>query len=170
MPQTVMRHEGEHLYSSRPQTGIGEKLSAAILRLRSSERIQAERAQRASGLSSVDLLALRYLVQGWRDERRLSPKDLIFMLDTSSATVTNVVERLVKRGYVTREQHPTDRRAHFLLPTEDAVDCVDQAYSGRDSAVVGVIDGLTDAEAEIATDVIARLASALDAVSDMHGR
>ncbi len=38
------------------------------------------------------------------------------MLDTSSATVTNVVERLVERSLLTRVQHPTDRRAHYLVP------------------------------------------------------
>ena len=121
MPRTVVRHEEEHLYAELPGTPEGRRLSEAILRLRRAERVQDERAQRTSGLAHIDLLALRYLVQGYRDGRNLSPKDLIVMLDTSSATVTNVVERLVQRGYLTRVQHPTDRRAHYLVPTNDAI-------------------------------------------------
>ena len=124
MPQTVVRHEGEHLYAQQPLNQEGRQLSDAILSLRRAERVQAERAQRESGLSAIDLTALRYLVQGYREGRDLSPKDLIAMLDTSSATVTNVVERLVTRGYLTRVQHPTDRRAHFLVPTDDAMKAV----------------------------------------------
>ena len=127
MPKTVVRHEHEHLYAEAPSSEPGRALTSAILRLWRAERAQAEAALRASGLSSLDLTALRYLVQGYRDGRDLSPKDLIVMLDSSSATVTNVVERLVSRSYVTRVQHPTDRRAHYLVPTEEAISRVDES-------------------------------------------
>ena len=162
MPRTVMHHEGEHLYADAPNTPAGQRLSRAILHFRNAERIQAETALRRSGLSSLDLAAIRYLVQGYRDERDLSPKDLIVMLETSSATVTNVVERLVERGYVTRVQHPTDRRAHYLVPTEDAVRLVEDAYEAHHSALVGVIQSLSTSQAETAADVITHLADALD--------
>src|SRR4051794_38678947 len=143
MPQNVVRHEGEHLYADQPSTPEGRLLSEAVLHLRRAEQLQAERAQRASGLSHIDLTALRYLVQGYRDGRDLSPKDLIIMLDTSSATVTNVVERLVQRGFITRVQHPRDRRAHYLVPTEEAVRRVDDSLAPHHSAVVGAIEGLS---------------------------
>lgn len=162
MPQTVVRHEHEHLYAHQPQTAAGQRLSDAILHLRRAERQQSERALRESGLSSMDLTALRYLVQGLRDHRDLGPKDLIVMLDTSSATVTNVVERLVARGYITRVQHPSDRRAHFLVPTEEAVRRVDDAFAAHHSAIVDVIDDLGDDEADCAAEVIAKIAQALD--------
>lgn len=169
MPRTVVRHEGEHLYAAQPASHAGQRLSDAILHLRRAERVRADRAVRSSQLSSIDLTALRYLVQGLRDQRNLSPKDLIVMLDTSSATVTNVVERLVARGYITRVQHPTDRRAHYLVPTDEAVRHVDTAYAARDIAVVGVIDALDDDAATSAAEIIERLAGALDALKDDLG-
>ena len=162
MPKTVTRHEGEHLYAEQPRTRAGQSLSDAILHLRRAESVQAERALRTSGLSNMDLTALRYLVQGYRDGRDLSPKDLIVMLDTSSATVTNVVERLVERSFVTRMQHPTDRRAHYLVPTEDAVRRVDDAFGAHHTAIVGVIDRLNSTDAETAAAVITSIADALD--------
>ena len=64
MPKTVVCHEDEHLYAGQPRPEAGRRLSSAILHLRRAERAQAERAQRASGLSPTDLTALRYLVQG----------------------------------------------------------------------------------------------------------
>lgn len=162
MPRTVVRHEGEHLYADQPSSSEGRELSEAILHLRRAERVQAERALHVSGLSSLDLTALRYLVQGYRDGRDLSPKDLIVMLDTSSATVTNVVERLVQRGDVTRVQHPTDRRAHYLVPTEQAIRRVDDSYAAHHSTVVSVIDELAPADAATAAAVVTRIAEALD--------
>ncbi|MFH8252738.1 MarR family winged helix-turn-helix transcriptional regulator [Microbacterium sp. B2969] len=162
MPQNVVRHEGEHLYATQPSTPEGRRLSEAILALRRAERVQAERALRASGLSNLDLTALRYLVQGYRDGRDLSPKDVIVMLDTSSATVTNVIERLVQRGFVTRVQHPTDRRAHYLVPTEAAIRRVDDSYAAHHSTVVTTIEGLSPEDAETAATVITRIAEALD--------
>jgi DNA-binding MarR family transcriptional regulator len=165
MPKTVVRHEGEHLYAQQPRTAAGRRLSDAILRLRSAEHRQAERAQRVSGLSAVDLTALRYLVQGYRDGRDLSPKDVIVMLDSSSATVTNVIERLVARDLVVRVQHPTDRRAHHLVPTEEAITRVDETFSAHHSAIVEAIDEVADADAETAADVISRVTEELEKLS-----
>jgi len=164
MPPNVIRHESEHLYAAQPHSAAGQRLSAAILQLRAAERRQSDRALRASGLSSLDLTALRLLVQGVRDHRDLGPKDLITMLDTSSATVTNVVERLVGRGFVTRVQHPRDRRAHFLVPTPDGVQRVDEVFAAHHSAIVKVIDDLPDDESECAATVLAKIADALEQV------
>ena len=162
MPKTVVRHEGEHLYAKQPRTPAGQMLARAILHLRNAERVQAERAQHASGLSGMDLTALRYLVQGYRDRRDLSPKDVIVMLDTSSATVTNVVERLVERSLLTRVQHPTDRRAHYLVPTDEAIHLVDSSYEAHHATLVSVIDELAPTDAETTAAAITQIASALD--------
>jgi DNA-binding MarR family transcriptional regulator len=165
MPKSVVRRESEHLYAQAPRSDAGRRLSDAVLRLRRAERAQVERAQRVSGLSMVDLTALRYLVQADRDHRDLSPKDMIVMLDTASATVTNVLERLVARNLVTRVQHPTDRRAHHLVPTAAGIALVDQALAAHHAAVVAAIDQLEDQDAETAAGAIARIADAIDRLS-----
>jgi DNA-binding MarR family transcriptional regulator len=162
MPKTVVRHESEHLYADPPSTEDGRALTSAILRLWRAERDQADRARRVSGLSNLDLSALRYLVQGYRDGRDLSPKDLIVMLESSSATVTNVVERLVGRAYVKRVQHPTDRRAHYLVPTDEGITQVDQSLGDQHAAIVQVVEELEPDEAKATTTVIAKLADALE--------
>ena len=55
MPKTVVRHEGEHLYADQPLSEAGRRLSQAILHLRRSERVQADRAVRSSLLVRVGL-------------------------------------------------------------------------------------------------------------------
>ena len=162
MPKTVVRHENEHLYADEPSTEAGRALTSAILRLWRAERAQAERALRSSGLSSLDLTALRYLVQGFRDGRDLSPKDLIVMLESSSATVTNVVERLVGRSYVKRQQHPTDRRAHYLVPTDEGITQVDRSLGDHHAAIVRVVEELEPEQAKATAAAIAKIADALD--------
>ncbi|MGZ0068800.1 MarR family winged helix-turn-helix transcriptional regulator [Microbacterium sp. Yaish 1] len=166
MPQNVVLHEGLHLYADQPREEVGRRLSDAVLRLRRAEQVQAGLAVRASELSAIDLTALRYLVQGHRDGRDLGPKDLIVMLATSSATVTNVVERLASKGLVERVQHPTDRRAHYLVPTDAAVERVDAAFAAHHRAIVTVIDELDPERAAIAAEVMDLLASALDGVAE----
>lgn len=162
MPLTVVRHESEHLYADQPRTEAGRRLSEAILHLWRAERNQMEQAQRSSELSTMDLTALRYLVQARRDGREFGPKDLMVMLNTSSATVTNVVDRLVERGYVTRVQHPSDRRAHYTIATDAAMQRVDDSFAPHHSAIVAVIDELADHDAECAANVIRRIADELD--------
>ena len=84
------------------------------------------------------------------------------MLDSSSATVTNVIERLVARDLVVRVQHPTDRRAHYLVPTQEAITRVDETLSAHHSAIVEAIDEVPDADAQTAADVISRVTEELE--------
>lgn len=164
MPRSIVRRATEHLHADQPRSEAGRRLSEAILRLRRSEQLQAQRAVRDSGLLNIDLTALRYLVQADLDGEDLGPKDLIVLLETSSANVTNVVERLVRRGYLTRVQHPTDRRAHHLVPTPAAVQAVDDAFGVHHAAVVTAIDRLSAADADVAARVIIDIADALDVI------
>jgi DNA-binding MarR family transcriptional regulator len=165
VPQTVVLHERQHLYAAQPKTDIGRRLSDALLALRRAENAHADRALHSTRLGTLDFTALRYLVQAQRDERLMSPKDVIVMLNTSSATVTNVIERLVGRGYVTRVSHPRDRRAHYLVPTPQAVELVESAYHDHHAAIVSVIDSLGASESETAAKVIEAIVRQLDTIA-----
>ncbi|WP_245610969.1 MarR family winged helix-turn-helix transcriptional regulator [Microbacterium ginsengisoli] len=166
MPETIVRHEGEHLYADEPSSQAGRELSAALLRYRRAEQMQEARALETSGLSHTDLKALRYLVQASRDERMVSPKDLTIMLGTSGANVTNIVDRLVSKGYTAREDHPSDRRAHYIVPTTAGMAHVDHAIARHHAAIVAAIDTLTAEQARTATVVIDRI---VDLISRVDG-
>ncbi|MBN9613159.1 MAG: MarR family transcriptional regulator [Actinobacteria bacterium] len=170
MPQTIIRHEQEHLYSTPPRSEAGQALAAALLRLRRAEHVQELRSLVSSSLSNLDLRALRYLVQAQRDERSIGAKDLIVMLGTSSANVTNVIDRLVSRGYVERMKHPTDRRASILQPTPRAVEQVEQAIGSHHSRLVQQIDSFGDEEAAIAAAVVSQIADSLDLLAEEQRR
>lgn len=163
MPQTVKRHEEEHLYADPPESEGGRALAAALLRFCSAARVQEHRALGASGLPNLDFRALRYLVQGERDGRELGVKDLTVMLGTSSANTTKVLDRLERGGYVERANHPTDRRARRLRPTETAVHKVDETIGRYHALLVAEIDRLADEQAASVAEPVDRIAAALEA-------
>lgn len=52
-------------------------------------------------------------------------------LDVAPRTITGLVDGLVASGHVTREPHPTDRRATLVTPTEHGAAAAADLVSGR---------------------------------------
>jgi DNA-binding MarR family transcriptional regulator len=62
--------------------------------------------------------------------------------------------------------HPTDRRAHHLMPTEAAVRHVETALGEHHSTLVAEINKLGDEQAATTALALSRIADALDALAD----
>ncbi|WP_336660422.1 MarR family winged helix-turn-helix transcriptional regulator [Leucobacter sp. USHLN153] len=154
----------EQLYSADPISESARELISAMQQLRAAQQRQEARSLDQSGLHSQDLRALRYIVQADRNGQPISPKDLISMLKTSSANVTNVIDRLVKKSLVTRDPHPTDRRARYLKPTGVAINEVDAAFEEHHAALIAVANEVSAEDAETTIHVLRQLATALDRV------
>lgn len=164
MPRTTVRREEEHLYAAQPATESGRALCEALLRLRRAEHQLDTRALRQSGMSNLDFRAIRFIVQASRDEKSLSPKVLATMLGTSSANVTNIVDRLESRNMVERRIDQHDRRAHLIVPTPYAIEQVDEVLGGHHSAMVTYINALDDdAASEMTTAIVLGLAKVYEA-------
>ena len=72
--------------------------------IRAASSLEPAVARRA-GLSTSELQALRYLVDGSR-----GPVELSHLLGVTSAASSGVVDRLAARGHVQRRPHPADGR------------------------------------------------------------
>ena len=72
--------------------------------IRAAASVEPAVARRA-GLSTSELQALRYLVDGSR-----GPVELSHLLGVTSAASSGVVDRLSARGHVRRRPHPADGR------------------------------------------------------------
>ena len=92
----------------------------ALRDYRSAEAAMRRRTRSSMGMGETDLLALRYLLEYERAGRMVGPKELATRLGITSASMTSLVDRMVKSGHVVREPHPTDRRALVLRPTSDS--------------------------------------------------
>ena len=80
------------------------------------------------GLTNQQFLAL-FLI---RDQEGLTQVELTTQLDSDQNTVSAMVRRLASRGLVTREPHPTDRRAIRLIATAEGSQCVEHALPDID--------------------------------------
>ncbi|MFF1923183.1 MarR family winged helix-turn-helix transcriptional regulator [Streptomyces sp. NPDC058221] len=90
-----------------------------------------------------------------------TPTDLAHRLEASTAATTLVIDRLVAGGHATREPHPTDRRKVIVTPAEH---WGATAYEH----VAPVIEGVTDAAAELSPDEQAVVAAFLERIVGVY--
>lgn len=92
-------------------------------------------------------------------------REIAHRMRVSSAAVSQVVDRLVQGGFVSRVESPTDRRAR-LITLSDKGRALFSARSERPLRwITQVADALTDAEATVvlsALTILNRIESALD--------
>jgi DNA-binding MarR family transcriptional regulator len=77
---------------------------------------------------------------------RLSPGQLLRETLVTSGTMTNRVDRLTERGFVTRQDHPNDRRGVLVQLTETGRDVVDAALAELVAAERQILAALDVAE------------------------
>ncbi|MGY1738791.1 MarR family winged helix-turn-helix transcriptional regulator [Geodermatophilus sp. SYSU D00684] len=80
-------------------------------------------------------------------------------LGVSARNVTGLVDGLAEAGLVTRESHPTDRRATLVTPTARAERLLEEMAAGQEQLAEQLFGGL-------APDRLDGLVSALDEVLD----
>jgi DNA-binding MarR family transcriptional regulator len=73
---------------------------------------------RLLGVNETDLRCLEILM---RDTPQATPRLLADRLGLTTGSVTTMLDRLEKAGYVTRSPHPDDRRKVIVAATETAV-------------------------------------------------
>lgn len=150
--------------ASRKQMGAVDVLNA-LRDYRSAEAEMRRRTQASMGMGETDLMALRYLLEAERAGREVGPKELTVRLGITSASMTSLVDRLVRSGYVTREPHPTDRRALILRPTPGSDQEVRGTLGDMHARMMEVAATLDAEESAVVVDFLRRMRSAIDGVS-----
>ena len=90
----------------------------ALRRYRDAELAMRERARTSTGLGDNDLSAMRYLLQQDRAGRQVTPAELAEHLGLTRPSVTVMLDRLSRAGYLRRRRAPHDRRSMILVPRE----------------------------------------------------
>ncbi|GAA5229373.1 MarR family winged helix-turn-helix transcriptional regulator [Arthrobacter cryoconiti] len=73
--------------------------------------------RREMGLNETDFQAMQHLMK----DPAMSPGELAAKLHLTAAATTTVVDRLIAKGHVMREPHPTDRRRWLIKPSDESV-------------------------------------------------
>jgi DNA-binding MarR family transcriptional regulator len=90
----------------------------------------------------------------------LGPSALARAAGLHPATMTGVLDRLEKGGWLARDRDPNDRRSVVLRVRPDRVGEVFTLYSGMNAALDEVCAHYTDAQLEVIGDFLNRTAKA----------
>ena len=110
VPATVRRpgqSEGEWVGAWRRSDALD-----ALRRLLSASGQVAPALARRTGLTHTELAVLEHVI-----EDPVGPTELAHRLGVTSAAASGIVDRLVARGHVERQPHPSDRRRTVVEAT-----------------------------------------------------
>src|ERR1700748_2317275 len=108
------------------------------------------------GLKDVDLDCLDIL----DSHGPLSPTALANRAAAPPATMTGILDRLEKGGWVVRERDPADRRAVLVRAVRDRYAELLSLYSGLSRSMNKLLAGYNDTELELIADFMQRAADA----------
>ena len=90
----------------------------------------------------------------------LSPSALGRLAGLHPATLTGILDRLQKGGWIARDRDTTDRRAVVLRAQRDRNPEILHLYSGMNGAMEQICSGYTEAELALLADFLQRTAEA----------
>ena len=106
-----------------------------VLNLRAGEQV---------GLRDVELKALDVLMR----DGAMSAKALGQRLGIHPATMTGILDKLEKSGWVTRERSPEDRRVVLIEPVRERVGEIVRLFAGMNTMAIGLLDRYDDDKLE----------------------
>lgn len=111
------------------------------------------------GLTTPQLLVLQQVGQ----TGRARPSEVARLVHLSQATITSIVDRLVKSGLVTRARSENDRRSVDIILTEAGQRKLDAAPALLQKEFLDAFDNLHDWEKTSLVSSLQRLATMMDA-------
>jgi len=80
----------------------------------------------------------------------------------TSGNMTYVADKLEKKGYVYRENHPSDRRVTLLNLTPEGKNVMDEAFPKHFEHIQSMLSGLSDSEKEVLLDLSKKLGKSIE--------
>jgi DNA-binding MarR family transcriptional regulator len=100
----------------------------------------------------------------------MTPSALARSAGLHPATMTGILDRLERAGWVARERDPDDRRAVRVRALRDRAGQILGLYAGMNNALDQICAGYSEAELEVLADFLRRAADAgRQATQDLSG-
>jgi DNA-binding MarR family transcriptional regulator len=126
------------------------------------ERLDAYLAR--DGLSfgrvAVMLQLMRYRSTG------LTPSELADKIGVTRATITGLLDRLAREGFVERAEHPSDRRSHVVHLTTSGFAKLAWVLPRHAGRVRTLLKTITAEERKVLVRVVAKIESALETLPE----
>jgi DNA-binding MarR family transcriptional regulator len=98
-----------------------------------------------------------------------SPSALARRAGLHPATMTGILDRLERGGWVARDRDPSDRRAVLIRVRRDRMAEMMRLYSGMNTSMDQICAGYGDTELEVIADFLRRTANAGRSATDELG-
>lgn len=89
----------------------------------------------------------------------LSQQELADQMQKDKNSITKLVDAIERKGFVVRQQNPSDRRSNTIVPTELADSLKDDAKSKGISILDKMLSGISDEELYSFLDTLQKLCS-----------
>lgn len=137
------------------------RVMSAMNTLRRAEERLSEASTRYMKLNKTDMRALHFIIVTQNRGEFATPGEIAHHLEISSAATTKLLDRLARGGHITREPHPSDRRALMIRVTphthQSARETVGRQHAKRFVAAAR----LSPAEREVVSRFLEDLATEL---------
>jgi DNA-binding MarR family transcriptional regulator len=144
----------------RYDLGVDSKeILVALRRITRAIDLHSKKLERQVGLTVPQILIL----QAVDEEGSLSVKELARRVSLSQATVTSVLDRLVKKDLVQRERNLTDRRSVSILLTREGKAQIENAPELLQEDFISSFEQLEPWEQKMLTSAVERIAAIMDA-------
>ncbi len=132
-------------------------LMTAFARLRRAEDLLAEASNTYMRLNRTDMRTLHFLIACAHRGELATPSAIAAHLGISTASTTKLLDRLERGGHITRESHPSDRRALVIRVTPEthqaAMSTVGRQQARRFNAAARLTPGERDVVIRFVTDM-----------------
>jgi DNA-binding MarR family transcriptional regulator len=115
------------------------------------------------GLSAGKFTVLMQLYSANRD---LSPSEFANRANVTRATITGLLDRLEREGFVERKAHSTDRRMLTIHLTQQGKILVEKVLPDHFCRTKGLMASLTSTEKKTFIKLLVKLRSGISALSD----
>lgn len=132
---------------------------------RHADQLMRSKTRLAMLLGEKDMFALRHLLEAQVSGKLLRQKDLALQLGISTASVSALVDRLSKAGYLRRVPHPDDRRSVAIELTDTTQTKVHAALYEYKAKQLEAVQTLDEEEQAI---VVKFLTAVIDAADTEH--
>jgi DNA-binding MarR family transcriptional regulator len=99
----------------------------------------------------------------------ISPTALARRIDVHLATMTGILDRLERGGWIVRERDQSDRRAVMVRAVPDKQRTIIQLYDGMNSSLDEILGSYSDDQIDLVLDFLRRCKQAGESATDQLG-